>query len=96
VRHFLVRLLTSQRGIPQDQVRAVVGKWTVGIGQELRIYSAAMYLELFGLEDGWVIYHQVKLYVHREKCRESSKARTRCFAGAFTSDTPVHTRASLT
>jgi hypothetical protein len=77
VRQFLARLLTSQRGLPEDHIRRAVAKWTVGSGQELRSYSPAMYLDIFGLEDGWIIYSEVKLCIYKEKDREAKKDGTK-------------------
>jgi hypothetical protein len=38
----------------------------------MRGYDPAMYLELFGPEYGWIIYRDVKLRIHEEKCRKFS------------------------
>jgi hypothetical protein len=77
VRDFLARLLTSQRGLPEDHIRRAVAKWTAGSGQELRSYSPAMYLDIFGLEDGWIIYQEVKLCIVREEDRERIRKGTK-------------------
>jgi hypothetical protein len=73
VRDFITRLLVNRRGFPQDHVRRAVAKWTVGSGQELRSYSPSMYLDLFGREDGWIIYREVKLCIYREQNKSSGR-----------------------
>lgn len=67
VRHYLVHLLTSKRDLPLDHVRRVVARWRIGTGIELRSYSPAMYLDIFGREDGWVIYREVRLAVLEQR-----------------------------
>jgi hypothetical protein len=67
VRDFITRLLINQRGLPQDYVRRAAAKWTIGSGQELRSYSPSMYLDIFGREDGWIIFREVKLCIYREQ-----------------------------
>ena len=67
VRDFIARLLIHQRGLPQDYVRRAAAKWTIGSGQELHSYSPSMYLDIFGREDGWIIYREVKLCIYREQ-----------------------------
>jgi hypothetical protein len=63
---FLVHLLVST-DMPVDQARRVAAKWTRGSGQELRSYPPAMYFEIFGKEDGWIIYREVRMALHNEK-----------------------------
>jgi hypothetical protein len=67
VRDFITRLLINRRGLPQDHVRRAVAKWTVGSGRELRSYTPSMYLDIFGREDGWIIYREVKLCIYCEQ-----------------------------
>ncbi|KAI7546722.1 hypothetical protein KC331_g5448 [Hortaea werneckii] len=66
VRQFIMHILVSRRQLPTDHVRRVAARWTVGSGLELRTYSPSMYLELFGSEDGWILYKEVKLMMHAE------------------------------
>ena len=61
VRSFLTHILVNKRDLPLDHVRHTVARWRVGTGLELRNYSPAMYLDIFGREDGWVIYREVRL-----------------------------------
>lgn len=70
VREYLTHLLLDKRSLPLDYVRRTVSKWNVGSGHELRSYSPSMYLDIFGREDGWVIYREVKLGVEEEKARK--------------------------
>lgn len=73
VRDFMARLLINRRGLPQEHVRRAVAKWTVGSGHELRSYSPSMYLDLFGREDGWIVYREVKLCMYREQEKSSGR-----------------------
>lgn len=61
VRYFLTQLLVNKRGLPLDYVRRLVARWKIGTGLELRSYSPAMFLDIFGREDGWVIYREITL-----------------------------------
>jgi hypothetical protein len=63
IRDFLVHLLTSKRGLALDHARRIASKWTIGNGKELRNYPPSMYLDIFGREDGWVVYKEVKLCI---------------------------------
>jgi hypothetical protein len=73
VRDFITRLLINRRGLPQDHVRCAVAKWTVGSGRELRSYTPSMYLDIFGREDGWIIYREVKLCMYCEQNKSSGR-----------------------
>jgi len=67
VRYFLVQLLTTKRGLSEDQARRIANKWTNGSGSELRIYPASMYADIFGRDDGYTVYKEVKtLYYQRD------------------------------
>lgn len=70
VSEFLIHLLTDSRDMSTDGARRLAALWTKGTGQELRSYSPAMYFEIFGTEDGWIVYREVHLAIHREKSRE--------------------------
>jgi hypothetical protein len=67
IREYLARLLADKRGLQEDEASRVVAGWKIGSGQELRQYGAAMYLDIFGREHGWVLYREVKLSVRRER-----------------------------
>jgi hypothetical protein len=72
IRAYLTHLLTTKRKLPEDYVRPVVANWKLGSGQELRSYSPAMYLRIFGHEDGWIIYREVML----AQLYENARAKT--------------------
>jgi hypothetical protein len=72
IRTYLFHLLITKRKLPEDYVRPIVANWKLGSGQELRSYSPAMYLRIFGHEDGWIIYREVML----AKLREDTTAKT--------------------
>jgi len=65
IRDFLVHHLTSKRGLAPDHARRIASKWTIGNGKELRSYPPSMYLDIFGREDGWVVYKEVKTCIIR-------------------------------
>jgi hypothetical protein len=68
VREFITHLL-QEREIPQTDIQNITPKWKIGSGREMRGYDPAMYLEIFGAEYGWIIYREVKLRIHEEKCQ---------------------------
>jgi hypothetical protein len=65
VRDYLASLLRKRHNLPEDQVRRVVSHWTLGTGRELRVYTAQMYLNIFGSEYGWTLYRDVRLELYR-------------------------------
>lgn len=65
IRDYIVHLLTSKRGLALDHARRIASKWTIGNGKELRSYPPSMYLDIFGREDGWVVYKEVKTCIIR-------------------------------
>jgi hypothetical protein len=67
IREYLARLLADKRGLQEDEASRVVAGWKIGSGQELRQYGAAMYLDIFGREHGWVLYREVKMSVRKER-----------------------------
>lgn len=69
VSDFLTYLLTDARHMSTEGARRVAALWTKGTGQELRSYSPAMYFEIFGKEDGWIVYREAHLALHREEQR---------------------------
>jgi hypothetical protein len=70
VSDFLVHLLASSRDMSNDNARRLAALWTKGTGQELRGFPPAMYFDIFGTEDGWIVYREVHLTLHREKSKE--------------------------
>ncbi|KAK5123127.1 hypothetical protein LTR85_003325 [Meristemomyces frigidus] len=71
VREYLVQLLTIQRKLPIDHARRAAARWSTGSGRELRKYSPAMYLTIFGPEDGWLLYKDVMVALHKTKKKEN-------------------------
>lgn len=67
VRDFISHLL-KKRGVPEEHLQKVVKLWISGSGQEMRSYDPAMYFDIFGCQDGWVIYREVRLRIHEELC----------------------------
>lgn len=63
VRDFLVRLLINTRGLHVDQARRIASRWKNGTGRELKSYPPLMYSDIFGLEDGWIVYKEAKLCI---------------------------------
>lgn len=64
VRDFIVELLTTTRGLHIDHARRVAARWTLGNGQEMRAYPPWMYRDIFGFEDGWIVYKEVHVVLH--------------------------------
>lgn len=83
IRLFLTHLLTTTRGLELSHADTIASCWKIGKGQELRSYPPAMYLEIFGMEDGWVVYREVRLCVLREEYEaKMEKARGGNLAGS--------------
>ena len=75
VRDFLVQVMQS-RGIGIDHSRHVAARWTLGTGRELRQYPVGMYRDIFGPEDGWVVYKEAKSLYYKQEKEEALKHRT--------------------
>lgn len=74
VREFLKRLLIAKRpNVDSDQVSA---KWVNGSGKELRTYPPSMFFEIFGREDGWMVYKELKLFMYVCERNDKSKEPT--------------------
>lgn len=69
VQAFILHLL-QERGIDETYAKSLPAQWKIGSGREMRAYDPSMYLDIFGAEYGWIIYRDVKLRVHEEKCRK--------------------------
>jgi hypothetical protein len=72
VSDFLVHLLTESRDMSTDGARRLAALWTKGTGQELRSFPPAMYFEIFGKEDVWIVYREVHMALYRERSKEFS------------------------
>jgi hypothetical protein len=85
IRDFIVHLLTIKRGLALDHARRIASKWTIGNGKELRNYPPSMYLDIFGREDGWVVYKEVKLcIVLHEKSDKPTSILGLCKCSCYT------------
>lgn len=73
VRDFLVQVMQIRPGIGIDHARQIAGRWTLGTGRELKTYPVAMYREVFGPEDGWVVYKEVKTMYYANDKKNSGK-----------------------
>ncbi|KAI6812664.1 hypothetical protein KC332_g14699 [Hortaea werneckii] len=71
VRQFISHFLASQRQFPVDHAQRIAACWTVGSGLELRTYSALMYLEISGIEDGWILYREFALIIRAELAKKA-------------------------
>lgn len=71
VREYITSLLITKRSLPSDHAQRIASKWTVGQGRDLQSYPAAMYLSIFGREDGWMVCREVKLRLYQAE--EESK-----------------------
>jgi hypothetical protein len=69
VRLFVSQLL-QEHGIPQNDAQNVAAQWKIGRGREMRSYDPSIYFEVFGAEYGWILYRDIKLRIHEEKCQK--------------------------
>lgn len=73
VRDYLTSLLKNKHKLSDDHAHRIAARWTtIGTGRELRNYKAQKYLSVFGQDDGWVLYSDIKLEVYREAWKEKS------------------------
>lgn len=76
---FLVQLLTTKRGISTEHASRIASKWTISSGKELRNFPPAMFTEIFGREDGYIVYREVKTLVYQleiDEKKEKKEQRT--------------------
>ncbi|KAF1344272.1 hypothetical protein BDV97DRAFT_403213 [Delphinella strobiligena] len=57
---------------PQDRATPDEVRDFLGTGRELASYSPIMYCDVFGFEDGWIVYKEVKLFIANEKNKKFS------------------------
>lgn len=82
VRDFFKSLIVANRlDVNGDDAEAIAARWTRGSGKELKSYPPAMYLKIFGPEDGWFLYKETKLMMRRKK--EGDRKRKRISACKF-------------
>lgn len=75
VRDFFRSLLVTRRQDSNDDANSTAALWTRGSGRELKSYPPAMYLKIFGVEDGWFLYKETQLIMRREKQVEHEKRK---------------------
>lgn len=97
VREFFVRLLLSSRcNFSRDDARRTAAMWQAGSGREVKSYPAAMYLDLFGKEKGWIIYKEKYVLGQRPKPGQMSKKAKLCeFYLSFASESASSLSLSL-
>lgn len=78
VRDYLTSLLKNKHNLADDHVRRVVSRWTIGTGRELRSYTPQMYLGIFGREDGWMLYRDIKLEIYQTRKKGFWETRGVC------------------
>jgi hypothetical protein len=59
-------LVSTKAMSSEDQARDVASRWKLGTGQELRDYPAIMFLDIFGKEEGFVTYREVKRVMNKK------------------------------
>lgn len=81
VRNFLTNLLITHRGIPLDHAQHIASHWTLGSGREISTYSATICLQVFGYENGWILYKEIKILQFHDKQQQKkmSKRRTQLY-----------------
>lgn len=72
VRAYLASLLISKRKVSDNDADRIVSPWRIGSGQEMRSYSPAMYLKVFGDEQGWILYREIQLAMSREQVKNQT------------------------
>jgi hypothetical protein len=79
IREFLLQLLITKRGISTEHASRIASKWTISSGKELRNFPPAMFTEIFGREDGYIVYREVKTLVYQleiDEKKEKKEQRT--------------------
>jgi hypothetical protein len=79
IRDFLTEVLSVSRGLAREHAGAIADKWKLGTGRELRNYPPKMYLEIFGPEEGWCVYKEVKTRLLSQKDMGALPFRSRVF-----------------
>ena len=69
VRAFISHLLQEQ-AIPLNDAQDAAARWKIGRGREMRSYDPSIYFGIFGAEYGWILYREIRLRMHEEKCRK--------------------------
>jgi len=79
IREFLTEVLSVSRGLSREHASAIADKWRLGTGRELRDYPPKMYLEIFGPEEGWCVYREVKTRLLSQKDQRALPPQSRTF-----------------
>ncbi|KAH6882082.1 hypothetical protein BKA58DRAFT_372699 [Alternaria rosae] len=79
IREFLTGILAVSRRLSHEHASAIANKWKLGTGRELREYPPKMYLEIFGPEEGWCVYREVKTRLLSKKDQGALPRDTRAF-----------------
>lgn len=79
VREFLTEVMSVSRGLSREHASAIADKWKLGTGRELRDYPPKMYLEIFGPEEGWCVYREVKTRLLSQKALGALPPESRAF-----------------
>ncbi|KAH9844477.1 hypothetical protein Tdes44962_MAKER01511 [Teratosphaeria destructans] len=74
IREYLSQILVSKYRVGIDEARRVALKWGAGTVRELKQYPPHMFLELFGPENGWLLYKQVKMGVAEQENKNSKSS----------------------
>jgi hypothetical protein len=77
VRRFLAQLLIENRGLSVDDAGSIASKWARGSGKDLVGYPPRMFFDIFGQEDGYMVYKETHL-LHRQKLRENKDQESLC------------------
>lgn len=72
VRKFITQLLVTKRSLPIDHARRIAARWTIGNGHEMGAWPVKRYAEIFGDEDGRIVYKDVQVILYNAG-REGSK-----------------------
>ncbi|KAI4961236.1 hypothetical protein J4E86_000263 [Alternaria arbusti] len=79
IREFLTEVLSVSRGLSREHASAIADKWKLGTGREMRDYPPKMYLEIFGPEEGWCVYREVKTRLLNQKDQRALPRESRTF-----------------
>ncbi|GAB7364560.1 hypothetical protein MBLNU230_g5367t1 [Neophaeotheca triangularis] len=64
VREFITQLLVTKRSLPIDHARRIAARWTIGNGHEMGAWPVKRYAEIFGDEDGRIVYKDVQVILY--------------------------------
>lgn len=76
VRVFLSDLLRNSPQFTETDVDRLIERWTVGSGWELRTYTPAVWQTIFGMQEGWVLYREIRSRVLQSQQRPIQMIKT--------------------